>query len=105
KLQNQTQFLRRRTCVFDSPKKRKKKLLQGPASLEITRKPSIWFLQSPVTGQIRSWTKPSTVCRLTRHEFEVLVLRLPFSFKLATLILMIHKYTCPTIDIPLQPFC
>jgi len=29
-------LLRRRKCVFDSPKKRKEKLLQGPASLEIT---------------------------------------------------------------------
>ncbi len=41
KLQKQTQFVRRRRSVLDSSKKRKKKPLQRPASLEITRLPDI----------------------------------------------------------------
>ena len=41
KLQKQTQFVRRRRSVFDSTKNRKKKLLQRPASLEITPLPDI----------------------------------------------------------------
>jgi hypothetical protein len=49
KFQKQTQLLRRRRCVFDSPEKRRKKLLQGPASLEITPKPYKWVLTFPVT--------------------------------------------------------
>ena len=36
KLQKQTQLVRRRTSVFDPNKERQKKLLQRPASLEIT---------------------------------------------------------------------
>jgi hypothetical protein len=36
KLQEQTQFVRRRRRVFDSSKARKKNPLQQPASLEIT---------------------------------------------------------------------